>query len=506
MTIQKELESEILRYYFVEKWRCGTIARQLRVHRDTVRRVLSQAGQVAHGRQRSSMIDPYLPFILETLAKYPKLTAARLHGMVRERGYTGTGSHFRHMVALHRPRKPAEAFLRLRTLPGELAQVDWAHAGTMQIGQARRPLMAFVMVLAYSRDIYLRFFLNAQMGSFLSGHIGAFERWGGVPKVLFYDNLKSAVLERQGDAIRFNKEMLAFAGHYRFEPRPVAVARGNEKGRAERAIRYIRDNFLAARQYTSLDDLNEQAWQWSQGAAADRLCPEDRTMTVREAFAREAPALMALPANPYPAEDRLEVRVGKTPYARFDGNDYSVSHTHVRQTVTVRASQHQVRIFDGAQMIASHRRSFDRSQQIEDPSHLQKLKDFKHRAHQHQGVNSLTSAVPLCQTLLERAAQRGYSIGGITTTLLGLLERYGAQALHIAVEDALAKGSPHPNTVRLALERRRAELGAAPPIAVTLPEHVRRKDAIVRPHRLDTYDQINPNQDNDDDSLAAQPQ
>jgi transposase len=119
--------------------------------------------------------------------------------------------------------------LRLRTLPAEQAQVDWAHFGTMTIGRAARQLMAFVMVLSWSRMIFLRFYLNATMPSFLHGHAAAFDFWTGIPRVLLYDNLKSAVLERKGDAIRFHPTLLELSAHYRYEPRPVAVARGNEK-------------------------------------------------------------------------------------------------------------------------------------------------------------------------------------------------------------------------------------------------------------------------------------
>jgi transposase len=230
MTISSDLEAQILRYYHVEKWRMGTIARQLCVHHGTVARVLRQAGLPRlGGPARPSTVDPYLPFLRETLQKFPTLTASRLYAMVRERGYRGGPDHFRHLVSLHRPRPPAEAYLRLRTLPGEQAQCDWAHFGHLAIGRARRPLMAFVMVLSYSRSIYLRFFLDARMENFLRGHVGAFAAWSGVPRILQYDNLKSVVLERQGDAIRFNPALLEFAAQHRFEPRPVAVARGNEK-------------------------------------------------------------------------------------------------------------------------------------------------------------------------------------------------------------------------------------------------------------------------------------
>ena len=224
MALSPEHEAQILRYYHAERWRIGTIAVQLGLHRDTVARVLAQAGLPRHGPvQRASAIDPYLPFLHETLAQFPRLTAARLYDMVRARGYPGRPDHFRHLIARHRPRPSAEAYLRLRTLPGEQAQVDWGHFGHLTIGRARRPLMAFVMVLSWSRQIYLRFFLDARMENFLRGHVGAFECWGAVPRIALYDNLKSAVLERCGNAIRFHPTLLALAGHYRFEPRPVAV-------------------------------------------------------------------------------------------------------------------------------------------------------------------------------------------------------------------------------------------------------------------------------------------
>ena len=325
MVTPPDIEAQILRYYHVEKWRVGTIAGQLHVHHSVVTRVLAQAGLPRIGPPaRPSQIDAYLPFIRETLRTFPTLTASRLYGMVRERGYRGSTDHFRHLIACHRPRPHAEAYLRLRCLPGEQAQVDWGHFGHLAIGRARRPLMAFVMVLSHARQIFLRFFPDAGMASFLRGHVAAFTAWNGVPRVLLYDNLKSVVLDRRGDAIRFHPTLLGFAGHYRYEPRPVAVARGNEKGRVERAIRYVRDGFFAGRSFTDLDDLNAQAEAWCNGPAADRRCPDEPDRTVREVFAEEAARLLPLPDNPAPLLEHVAVTVGKTPYVRFDLNDYSV--------------------------------------------------------------------------------------------------------------------------------------------------------------------------------------
>ena len=491
MAIPLDLEAQILRYYHAEKWRINTIARQLHVHHGTVARVLAQAGLPAGTPQRPSQVLPYLPFIVQTLEKFPTLTASRVYAMVRERGYRGGPDHFRHCIALHRPRPKAEAYLRLRTLPGEQSQTDWGHFGHLQIGAARRALMAFVMVLSYSRQIFLHFFLDARMENFLRGHLLAFQAWGGrLPRVVLYDNLKSAVLERQGDAIRFHPTLLAFAGHYRYEPRPVAVARGNEKGRVERAIRYVRDSFFAARPFRDLDDLNAQAEQWCTGQAADRRCPEDTMISVREAFAREQPNLLVVPDSAYPTEERVVVNVGKTPYVRFDLNDYSIPHTHVRRTLTVVADLQQVRVLDGAQLLASHTRSYDRGQQLEDTAHIETRLEHKRQARRHRGTDRLAKAAPGSTVLLTRAAVRGDNLGTITAALLRLLERYGASELQAAIEDALERGVPHPNAVRLALERRREELHLPPPVAVSLPEHVQQRDPQVKPHALNSYDQL----------------
>jgi len=492
VTISSELEAQILRYYHVEKWTCNAIATELGTHHETVLRVLAQAGLAPHSpRPRPSKIDPYVPFIKQTLAKFPKLNAARLYRMVTERGYKGGPNHFRHRIALLRPRPVAEAYLRVSTLPGEQAQCDWGSFGDHQVGRAKRPLMAFVMVLSYSRSVFLRFSLNAQMENFLRGHIGAFEMWGGrVPKTILYDNLKSAVLERQGDAIRFNPKLLAFASHHRFNPRPVAVARGNEKGRVERAIRYIRESFFAAREFADLDDLNAQADAWCRKEAADRKCPEDSKMTVGEAFAREQPFLLPMPETPYPVDEHVVVKVGKTPYVRFDLNDYSVPHTHVRRALEVRADLSQVRVFDGAVMIASHRRTYDRDQQIENPDHVKTLVDWKRGARKHRGMNALTRSVPVCQTLLEQAAAVGGNIGATTSALLKLHDLHGPEELGLAVEEALRRGAPNSRVVRRLLEKRRAERGVPPPVEPHLSERARAKDHPVRMHRLDTYDQL----------------
>ena len=501
MAISADTEAKILRYYHVEKWRVGTIARQLGIHHGTVDRVLSQAGlPKAQRSHRASMIDPYQAFITDILRQYPTLTASRLYGMVKERGYQGSEDHFRHLIAHVRPRPVPEAYHRLRTLPGEQSQVDWAHFSYLTIGRARRPLMAFVMVLSWSRQIFLRFYPDQSMASFLRGHVAAFEAFNGISRVILFDNLKTAVLERSRDAIRFHPTLLELAAHYRFEPRPVAIARGNEKGRVERAIKYIRSAFFAARKWCDLDDLNAQADAWCQGQSADRPCPEDRTMTVRQAFELEQPQLLALPANPYPTEERLEVSIGKTPYARFDLNDYSVPHTRVRKTLTVLATSHQVRLLDGTEEVARHTRSYGKGEQIEDPAHIEALTEYKRKARHHRSQDRLAQAAPASRELLVLAAERGANLGSITASLLRLLDHYGASELEVAIKDALRQQVPHPNAVRISLEKQRDERDQPPPLPITLPDKANVRDIAVRPHDLKNYDPTDQEKEQDDDN------
>jgi transposase len=496
MTIDKEIEAKILRYHFVEQWRVGTIATQLGIHHSVVDRVISQAGLPKVERSsRSSMIDPYLPFIIQTLGQFPTLTAARLYEMAKQRGYPGGPSLFRQRISQLRPAKQPEAYLRLKTLPGEQAQVDWGHFGHLQIGQAKRPLMAFVMVLSWSRQIFLQFYLNQQMENFLRGHVAAFEAWNGLPKVLLYDNLKSAVLERQGDAIRFHPTLLALSAHYHFEPRPVAVARGNEKGRVERAIRYIRDNFFAGRPWQTQAELNQQADEWCQAVSGARRCPENNDLTVKAAFVQEQSRLLSLPDNPFDSREKKPVTARKTPYIRFDLNDYSITHQSVQKPLTVIADLQRLRILDGETLIAEHARSFDKGQQIEDESHINALWLAKTNARLHRGQDRLSAASAHVQNFLQLAIERGHVLTTTVRLLNQLLDHYGRNELHRALEEALKQQSPYPQAVQQILERRREEKQLPPPLAIAVPSKV--KQYSVKAGRLSDYDALNPSDEDE---------
>jgi hypothetical protein len=332
--------------------------------------------------------------------------------------------------------------------------------------------------------------VDQRMGSFLAHHAAAFGELGGIPRVVLYDNLKSAVTQRIGDAIVFNETLLAYAAHQRYEPRPCAPYRGNEKGRVERGIRDVRESFMPARTWTDLCDLNRQAAVWCRTVRGARKHPEDKTRTVLDAFNEERTRLRALPDDPFPIEDRVDVVVAKTPYARFDSNDYSVPHTRVRRTVTVVATPETVRVVDGTEEIARHARCWGKGRVIEEPAHIEALVAQKARASESRGMSRVFTAVPDARKLIEALAQRGGNIGGAVARLGELLDAFGREPLTVAINEALAADAPHVGAVRQILDRHRQETDQAPPIAVILPHDPRVRNVVVLPRSLDVYDQL----------------
>jgi len=226
------------------------------------------------------------------------------------------------------------------------------------------------------------------------------------------------------------------------------------------------------------------------GPADERPCPQDKTLTVGQAFVQEVPRLLALPTNPYPVEERVVVKVGKAPYVRFDLNDYSVPHTQVRKALTVLADAKTVRILDAQVVVASHARSYDKAQQIETESHITDLVDRKAQAHAQRGMGRLRQAVPASVELLTQAGARGENLGSITAALLRLVDRYSAREVQAAVLTALTRKVPHPHAVRLALEAQREARQVPAPVAVQLSGPVRLRDTVIHAHPLASYDQL----------------
>lgn len=496
--ISGEQVARIRHLFHAEHWKIGTIAAELSLHPDTVRAALNTDRFRSHPRLRDQLADPYLDFLRETLQQYPRLRATRLYQMIRPRGYTGSVSQLRRVVAELRPPR-REAFLRLHPFPGEQAQADWAHFGEVTIGRARRRLSAFLLTLSYSRALWLEFFLDQTLENFLLGHVHAFADWGGPTRTVLYDNLKSVVLERRGEAIHFHPRLLELSAHYHFAARPCRPARGNEKGRVERAIQYARGSFFAARSFTTLADFNHQALQWRETIAHQRPGPGDDSRSVAQAFQEEQAHLLPLPLHPFACDLMRPVHADKTLCVRFDLNDYSVPPQALGRTLTLVASPITVRLFDGSTEIASHRRSYDRHQLVEDPAHRQALLEQKRKALGSTAGGRLAILVPESPAFLRAAFERGESIARLTVQLLRLLDDYGAAELAAALREALDHDTPRLSSVAFILTRRHRQQQRRTPLPVNLSRRPDLENLTVSNPSLEAYDELSQDPEDPED-------
>jgi transposase len=487
--ISQEHIARIRHLFHAEHWKGGTIAAELGLHPETVRTALDTDRFRSHPRLRDRLTDPYLDFLCQTLQQYPRLRATRLFEMIRPRGYTGSVTQLRRVVADIRP-PGHEAFLRLQTFPGEQAQADWASFSEVSIGRARRRLSAFVLTLAYSRALWLEFFFDQTLENFLLGHVHAFHDWGGAPRSVTTDNLRSVVLERRGDAFHFHPRWLELSAHYHFATRPCRPARGNEKGRVERSIQYVRQSFFAARPFTTLEDFNRQALAWRDQVAHQRPWPGDDSRTVAQVFEEEKARLLPLPLHPFSCDLVRTLRADKTLCVRFDLNDYSVPPQTLGRPLMLVASPTTVRLLDGSTAVASHRRCYDRHQLIEDPGHRQALLEQKRKALGSTPSGRLAALVAESQPFLEAAFQRGESTPRLTAQLLRLLDDYGPAELALALREALDHQTPCLSSVAFILTRRHRQRQRQNLVPVDLSRRPDLEHLTVSTPRLETYDEL----------------
>jgi transposase len=494
MTINSETKSEIIRLRLVEKWPVGTVAKMLGVHHSVVERLERKAGNGENVYAvREQLADDFVGFIDETLRRYPKVKSTRLFQMAQQRGYKGISKgHFRRIVKKLRPQKAPEAFLRLTVLRGEQGQVDWGDFGTVKVDGGERKLHAFMFTLSYCRAHFLKFFLAGKLADFEQGFIDAFNYFEGITKQVLLDNLKSGVIERFGKIIRYNSLFINFADHYCFEPVACQPRRGNEKGRVERGIRYVRDNFFEARQWKDIDDLNAQALEWCKGESMLRQWKRGSKKTVGEAYLDEKAALMPIPATHYPAVENIIVSIAKTPHARFDTNDYTVPAIHVQKNLNIIASTTEIAIYDGVKIVATHKRSYDKYQTIEDPEHIKAVLAKKREAVRNAGQHRLLSELSSAEPFLESLALRGQNMGGCVTSLLKLLNIHGAKRLETAISEVVRSGSSQLRSVHLVLQRLEEHSPEAEPrAALQLDERI--ANISVEHHNLSRYDEIAQN-------------
>ena len=486
--ISATARAEMRRLVLGEHWRIGTVARRFGVHHSVVRRAVYEVAE-PRPLPAVSAVDPFKPYLVERLEKYPELTATRLFAELRERGFEHGIAVLRRYIAHLRGPRLRKAYLRVEVEPAEQAQVDWGSFGHMRIGATQRPLSVFVMVLSWSRALFLDFSLDQRMETFCRMHQSAFDFFGGVPRKVLYDNLKSVVLHHIGSTVQFNPTFLAFAGHYLFEPTAAPVRYPEAKGRAEAIIKYIRHAFFYGRSFTSIEDLRAQAAAWRDDVANQRLHATTRERPA-DRLRIERARLRPLPQHPADTDSVTPVIVSKEARVRLDTNSYSVPHRFVGRSVMVRASDATVRVLCDNTVIAEHPRCWDRRRAIEHPDHIKAMLDRRPGARGPKRRDRIASLSPQCRLYLSEIARRRINLDSEVRKLDRLVTRYGEADVVEAMAKALAARTFGARYVRVLVDQGRFARGLGEPPEPIVTGNPSADAVDVTPHDLETYDAL----------------
>ena len=411
------------------------IARELAMDVRTVKKWLDQTRfRPRQSSPRASKLDPFKSDIVRLLQAHP-YTAIQLLQRLREQGFKGGYSIVKEYVRKVRPPK-TRAFLTLSFAPGECAQVDWGSFGAVNVGTTRRRLSFFVMVLCYSRMMYVEFTVSQTMEHFLGCHQNAFEFFGRVPQRIMVDNLKSAVLKRiVGTAPVFNPKYLDFANHYGFTIAACNVGKGNEKWRVENGVGYVKKNLLAGLDISDFTAIHPATRHWLDTVANVRIHGETREQPIVR-FENERAYLNPLPHHRFDIATVSQVRASSQFRVALDANRYSVPAEYAGRQLTLKTYPDRICLYYDNKLIARHARSYDRHLDIEDPDHPKQLLLWRKKAREQKIVMRFLSLSPQSALYYQKLEQRRMNPFHHVQKIVALSEIYSSEAVARALEDA----------------------------------------------------------------------
>jgi transposase len=477
------------------------IARETGLHPETVRQWLKRERYERRAvPPRATKLDAFKPEIGRLLGQFA-YSARQIFQTLAAKGYTGGYTQVKRYVRLVRPR-PAPAYLELVFGPGECLQWDWADCGTLPVGQCRRRLYAFVMVLCWSRQMYVEFALRKTQEHFLSCHRHGLEAFGGVTRAVMCDNDRVAILRHERYCPAVPTPLYGdFIRHYGFEElRACTPRQAHEKGVVENTVRYLRGNFLAGRTFRSVEEANAAAREWLDTVANLRLHARTRRRPA-DMFAEERASLGPLPPCPYDCGINENVKASSQFRVHFDGNRYSVPAACASQALVLRRYPDRVLIFRQEQMVAEHVRSYDRGEPVTSPDHAGPLLEHRRRARGQVLLQAFLQLTPAAAQYCRELELRDlYALSHIRR-IMALASVHGTENTAQAIEDALHFQAFGADYIASLLDQRRRLL--PPPAPLHLARNQDLLDLSIAPPDLDVYDRNHPEPTSEPDPNQA---
>jgi transposase len=412
----------------------GQIAREAQLDKKTVRYWLRHPYHEHKRPNRTSKLDPCKPRIKAWLQQHD-YSAQQILQKLRAEGVQVGYTIVREYVVSVRP-KPVQAYLTLSFCPGECMQVDWGSWGFIPIGSTRRRLSFFVGVLCYSRMLYVEFTLGQSQEHFLQCHQNAFRYFQGVVESVMVDNCKTAVLSHPvGQPAQFNPRYLDFAHHYGFKVRACGVRKGNEKGRVENGVKFVKENFLRGLELPPWPALHPASRHWLETIANVRL-HRGTHKTPLELFQIEKTKLAPITALPYDTAQTRSLRVNSRFRVVWETNRYSVPAQWAGSALTAKITAERIALFHQDEPVAEHVRSYDRHQDFEHPDHARPLLAQRQKAREQQLLARFLSLCPQAPAYYEQLAQRRLNARHHVQKIVALAEIYGPERVARAIQDA----------------------------------------------------------------------
>ena len=497
--LEAEMQAQILALYFNEKKSIRRISQIVGVDRKTVRRVVERRKVHLEKMRfsRTSLLDPYRETVKDFLLKDPTMAASTMLHRLREMGYMGgltiLRSYVRELKTRAAPRM-REAFLRLEFAPGECAQVDWGEFGDVFHDGIK--MHCFVMVLCYSRMTYIEFTRSERFEDFIRCHENAFLYFGGVPKECWYDNLATAVQDRYGGVVKFNPRFFAYMGHHGISPHACNPARGNEKGRVESGVKFIRSHFWSGRSFKNYDDLCVQSILWRDQYLNLREHRVTRRIIRNQFEAEEKSILRPMNKHKFETDEVISRVISSDFHFIFESNKYSVPWTLVGLAVTIRINEKSIKVYYQEKYVVGHERSYLKNKFFTNPKHQEGLLSKKPGARsQDEGrITALVSLGAGVKQYYESLRASSRSLRMEIGRLLALSTIYGAENLDRACLDLLASGIIGIDNLERYLRVEKVQVKAPEPIKFS-KEKLNR---VVPWTSLDSYDELLKSKEGED--------